>query len=619
MTLQVGIDKKTLIKKLGALPLSSLLVLASRAALRLFPMEKLMMTSAASEVLFREREWLKLFRRMSLVSAVAKYPDSNIIFSNLPKYITFGYMKSGEKHKNTAIYSIFQAALVRFSDSDAVSDSASSIAHFNLLGVILYILEEQAQVSLFAQALESDLSHFELSDELIHMSLWMSEIPSAVQKSWEERSEQLYRYSGNWTVWTRWYDELLLGGSTYGGEELDTFRALLDSEKSWELPVVDINELIRLKGEDIASRQFASTLPHVTGQTLNSNGISSAEEFGQASVSLSQPDHMQRIPENLSSIEDNISATDIIVPAQKPAIIETEIVEDVVVALHNIEISDVGADAQIAAFAVLKLSLEKFVVEAVTSNIDKRILRPFETAISILASGSPEHFEIYQLGHLQSEIAGFSFAANKEWPIVLSASYHATVLTFDRTLKQFPIWRDFKRNAAKQVFEESSIAKITEYLEPVIEQFETAESSEFIASEISSTLRRLNNNLADAIREKQQQAEISSKILEQATEELAYDLLESLSNTFKSIARLALKYSENYFGGVHSGVSEQLTETGKKHGARIVKWSIGYFVTSAAAHATGAPAFILDLAATYPQQLGWLTPVVNFLTRSLGL
>ena len=281
MTLQVGLDKKTLMKKLSALPLSSLLGLASRAALRLFPMEKIMMTSAASEVLFREREWLKVFRRMSLVSAVAKYPDSTLIFSNLPKYITFGYMKPGEKHKNTAIYSIFQAALVRFSDSDAVSNSASSNTHFNLSSVILYILEEQAQVSLFTQALESDLSQLELSDELIHMSLWLSGIPSAVQKSWEERSEQLYRYSGNWTVWTRWYDELLLGGSTYGGEELDTFRALLDREESWELPVVNINELIRLKGEDIASRQFASTLPYVTGQTLNSNGISSAEDFGQ--------------------------------------------------------------------------------------------------------------------------------------------------------------------------------------------------------------------------------------------------------------------------------------------------------------------------------------------------
>lgn len=61
----------------------------------------------------------------------------------------------------------------------------------------------------------------------------------------------------NWDVWIRWYDAVLDGRPTPGGEALDIFRVILNSQADWEKGPAHVNGLIAAKEREIAARSFS--------------------------------------------------------------------------------------------------------------------------------------------------------------------------------------------------------------------------------------------------------------------------------------------------------------------------------------------------------------------------
>jgi hypothetical protein len=51
----------------------------------------------------------------------------------------------------------------------------------------------------------------------------------------------------------------------------------------------------------------------------------------------------------------------------------------------------------------------------------------------------------------------YANTVDAEWPPVLAAQYHVLALHFERTMRQVPLWREFKRNATMATLAPSQV------------------------------------------------------------------------------------------------------------------------------------------------------------------
>ncbi len=77
---------------------------------------------------------------------------------------------------------------------------------------------------------------------------------------WQALRQHLINNRGGWDVWIRWYDAVLAGTPTPGGEELDIYRVTLDSKEDWKKGPGHVNALIKRKEEEIAGRSNVNDL-----------------------------------------------------------------------------------------------------------------------------------------------------------------------------------------------------------------------------------------------------------------------------------------------------------------------------------------------------------------------
>lgn len=85
--------------------------------------------------------------------------------------------------------------------------------------------------------------------------LWGHSTPRHFGGRWRGMKSLLIGADQYWDVWTRWYDAILEGRPTPGGEELDVFRVLLNGEEDWEQGPAHINALIKAKEVEIDIRR----------------------------------------------------------------------------------------------------------------------------------------------------------------------------------------------------------------------------------------------------------------------------------------------------------------------------------------------------------------------------
>jgi hypothetical protein len=81
-------------------------------------------------------------------------------------------------------------------------------------------------------------------------------------------------------------------------------------------------------------------------------------------------------------------------------------------------------------------------------NIDQKSahLRSVAGRIPVCA---PTQDELFYLAHLKEFLEAYAKTANNEWPDFFVSRLAAVTDHFDRTIQQFPKWRDFVSNAEK--------------------------------------------------------------------------------------------------------------------------------------------------------------------------
>ncbi len=109
-------------------------------------------------------------------------------------------------------------------------------------------------------------------------------------------------------------------------------------------------------------------------------------------------------------------------------------------------------------------------------------------------------------------------------------------------------------------------------------------------------------------------------IIEEGSELLAADLIESVNNVLKPIAEVALTAARDYGKGFGKGFKKAAKKQGPKDGEKAFKWLRRIVIGAAGGGAalggavgTGSFAALSNLIAKYPDAFAWLGQVLRYL------
>lgn len=301
------------------------------------------------------------------------------------------------------------------------------------------------------------------------------------------------------------------------------------------------------------------------------------------------------------------------VPPSKPAAIEPVILPNGRLGLStNTARFDLNEGSVRAAFAAVKSGFAELAQDAEDAgNIDHRSIRELKRISDRIPLLVPTQEELFRLGHVEALLNGYASTVNDEWPQLLAKKYHAINRMFDDTIRQFPEWREFKRNAAQDDFSAAQISTGVNAGDLLAEDLEADESIDYVDQSLPNAIRNLAADLKQNV--EQFFSYISHKF------EVALDLVESLSNTIKSLCKIALgtigDFGGHYLRGVRNhikgraaGFEKRMTQTGPLEGSKdadsAARWARRILIHGP---------WITLLITHFPSVADWLPPIVAHL------
>jgi Leucine-rich repeat (LRR) protein len=274
--------------------------------------------------------------------------------------------------------------------------------------------------------------------------------------------------------------------------------------------------------------------------------------------------------------------------------------------------ADLGEDTRDAALSALKTDLGELAADVEgEANVDRRAARLLRNVGALVPQTGPPQDVLFRLAHKEEVLVAYAPTVNKEWPEILASRYHVVCRQFDRTMRQFPKWREFKRNAAKDRFTPEQLAEVPPIARQAIDSLADEGTEPFVDPEVPQSLEELAAPL------RPQQHGDAGNIIEASKELLVEDVVESINNILKRVAEVALaagltakEAAEHYAKGLAKGLIDAAKKQGSKDGAALLKWARRFLVAGGGATAAGA--FIQRLIQTFPEKFAWLEAVIKF-------
>jgi hypothetical protein len=312
------------------------------------------------------------------------------------------------------------------------------------------------------------------------------------------------------------------------------------------------------------------------------------------------------------------------VPGVRPAAIEP-IWQDGKLTLPDILLSsDLDEASLIAALQALREDLAELAYDAKeVRNIDHRPAEYLHRLADRIPVTMPSQALLFRLGHAHEVLNDLAHITDVEWPNLLATRYRRLAFQYERSVRQFPKWRAFVRNAAERKLTTEQIAAAPQVVEIVIAELQTADAREFVDPTIPNSLLAARAPIVDW-----------EEALSEGNEQLADDLLESINNVFKRTAEFALALKSAGIDPIaswaRSTAGDSFEILGKEAKKSIVKEfgnfgkaagpALGRFLkrmtkitTYGGAAAGGAGVLLQRLVTLYPETFGWIEPVLRFL------
>jgi hypothetical protein len=423
-----------------------------------------------------------------------------------------------------------------------------------------------AAASADAEAIEHGTSAASLASQ----PLWPNGEPEWSRGQWIHLRRALLNLHQDWEVWTDWWEARRDGRP---------------SDEALEIPRVLVGDDIWRQGPAVANAEIKRL--------------------------IEMHDRLeQEIFDSAWTDEQKESAKSPMVPALRPAAVEPVWQKGRLTIPRKTIKTDLSEKKFVAALSSLRSELRDFVGDiGGEANIDKRFVNFVQRLAERIPGAAPSQDELFSLGHVEHILAGYSATVEQEWPDFFAARFHALVLQFERTLRQSPLWREFKRNAAKETLTPEQVASAIPLAQEAANALRSDEASEFVDRSLPNTLEQLSRTISSKAEE------YPGAAIAEGNDLLAFDLIESVNNTLKPIAEVAVSAAADYAKGFGGGFKKAAKKQGPVDGVKAFRWLrrivIGAGIGSGAA--AGTFPVLSQLIAKYPQAFDWLTHVMRFL------
>jgi hypothetical protein len=559
---------------------------AARAALRVTLLLARELTRGSSRATILSDLVLPSFRATGTVWAAAKYPG---------RRTELRAAAAAAARANTD-YAAYAAANADYAAAYAADYAASATANAaykvvsNAAHAVAYALayaDASADAAADAELIEAGRSGAELAG----MPLWPNGMPDWATDARRTLRSALLAAGDDWEVWTDWYEARLAGDAGH------------PPNQALEIARATIPEGIWKQGPAVANGEIKLLMKEHAPETLR---------FTTAAAATAAPTSLPHIP------------------ALRPAALEPAFKDGRLTLPKTAAEATLPAQTIASALKALTQSLAELARAATEeSNIDQRIVKRLSDIAERIPRKRPNQTELFRLGHEFDELKGYSKLVAESWPELIAARYAAMTLAFERTLRRFPKWVDFTREAPigrVSTAEAHDISKVAETLSNVLR---AAESQIVVESVLPDAIANLSAQLVDVAKRDESQPDP----IEFVDELLAQDVLESLNNTLKRIAEGALaamegldkaatfagKKAGSYTKEFGEGADESLRKSFRKAGEavgraviKLLKRSL-YAGVGVKGAALAAPTLAVWLTAHYPQMYAWLEPVIAFL------
>ncbi|MGA9215908.1 MAG: hypothetical protein WBZ54_11760 [Methylocella sp.] len=429
--------------------------------------------------------------------------------------------------------------------------------------------------------------------------------PEPLASLWQDMKAALLAAKQGWEVWTLWYDDRLAGRITNEEHELAYVRI---EEALWDQGPAIVNAEIKRRIEALEPPQ------HV-GQ-IHASSVAHGSSRASMTVTKHTPPRRRQKEPKPSHIPE--------IPSQRPAALEPVWSNGKLVLPSDPASTDGDPDALVAALKVLRAEIAELADNADgEANIDKRSIIYLRRKAEGIPEHAPAQDELFRLAHAKEFLEGYATTVNKEWPDFLAQRFHALTLHFDRTVRQFPRWRAFVRNANKDRLTSERAAEVPAIAEVTVEILRDEDALEFADAAIPNALESLNAPLAPSIADDGQPLDP----IEAGYALLAEDVLESINNILKATAEgllvcatsskaaakaigaTAKETAAGFASEARKSIVDEGKRLGKGTGPALTKWGKRILFSGATA---AAPSFARLLIHAFPEKFGWLQPVMDF-------
>jgi hypothetical protein len=227
------------------------------------------------------------------------------------------------------------------------------------------------------------------------------------------------------------------------------------------------------------------------------------------------------------------------IPPQRPAPLEPVWSNGKLVLPPRSARTDGDKPANAAALKVLRAELVELAddVEAEPNNSDKRAAAYFRRIAERISDRAPPQHELFRLAHAKEYLQAYGTTVNDQWPEHLAARYHALTLHFDRTVRQFPKWREFVRNAETDRLTPAQAAEVPSLANASVEALRDEDAREFVNPSNPTALQMLQAPLQPTGESDMDRPPLAN---EQIRPGLAEDVVESINNIAKRAVEAAL-------------------------------------------------------------------------------
>jgi hypothetical protein len=175
--------------------------------------------------------------------------------------------------------------------------------------------------------------------------------------------------------------------------------------------------------------------------------------------------------------------------------------------------------------------------------INQRSIACLRSVAARIPGYVPAQDELFYLAHVKEFLEAYAKVIYDKWPALLAKRFDEVTLHFDHTVRQFPKWRDFVRNAEKDRLTLNEAAEVPALANMIIAALREDEARNLVDPAIPSALEFFHVPLQSGI---ERAARQPLGTLEASELLLANDLLESINNITKLTAEAALEFK--YFG-----------------------------------------------------------------------